>query len=442
MILTENAIKYTIRHLFKVAWNDVLPEVQIDVTENRRSAVATIKGKKIIFAISEHAFINQLLQRSIKVSKTNTADGIYSIPICLDESLPFAEIKTDELHINADIVSLSFVMLSRYEEFVIKERDKHGRFEYKSSIAAKYDFIDFPIVDEYALILQIYLKILFPEENLVVSECKIIPTHDIDDVRRFAGLKKTIRTLLGDVFHYKSPVMFFRSIWQWLISANSPSEDPYIKSIRNLVKISDKFNLKSEFYFMGAKPSRMDNGYDIANSYIVDVLSFIRQHNMIVGFHGGYHTSTNSELFGKEKTRIEHAFGDTIQDGRQHYLRFNIHNSFSVWDECGIQYDSTLGYAEREGFRCGTCHEYHPWDFENDREYRVKERPLIVMDCTLSDYRKLSISKAYKQTVQLYSRCKTVGGNFVILWHNGFATRNVKWTKDVYFKFLNNHCHK
>ena len=439
MIFTDNAIKYVIKHLFMVAWKDVLNEISINITEDKRLAVAIIKGKKIIFKISEHTHIDQLIQGKANLSKIDTADGVCSIPICLENDLPFAEIMDNELHVNADIISLSFIMLSRYEEKVIDERDIHSRFESKNSVAVKYNFIDFPIVDEYALILQNYLKVLFPEEKIVVSFCNIIPTHDIDMVQRFSGgLIKVVRSLLADIFLYKNLFMFFRSIPQYFASVNNPDKDPYIESIHKLVRVSEQFNLKSEFYFMGTQPSRMDCGYNVETPCVLRTLSFIQQHEMFIGFHGGYYTSTNPELFAKEKNKIEAAVGYEIVRGRQHYLRFDVHSTFDIMEKCGIKYDSTLGYADREGFRCGTCYEYHPYDFENDREYNINERPLIVMDGTLSYYRVYTIEKAYAQMVKLYLRCKAVGGNFVLLWHNNSAMRETKWFKKVYCRFLEN----
>jgi len=438
-MLTPNAIKYVINHLFMVAWRDVLNEIFVEVAMDKLSAVVTVKGKKIVFKIYENTHIDQIIQGKANMSKIDTADRACSIPVCLNDDLPFAEMRNDELHVNADIISLSFIMLSRYEEKVIDERDEFGRFESKNSIAEKYNFIDFPIVDEYALILQNYLKELFPDEKFPIPECKIIPTHDIDEILRFTGLKKIIRTILGDIYVYKNLPMFFRSIGQYFASKNKPDKDPYIEAIYELVKVSDKFNLKSEFYFMGAEPNRFDCGYNIATPCVLNAISFIRQRGMVVGFHGGYETSTDSKQFAKEKKRIETAIGNKIVEGRQHYLRFDIHSSFKVWDDCGMEYDSTLGYAEREGFRCGTCHEYYPYDFENDREHTVKERPLIVMDTTLSDYQRYSITEAYNQMIKLYSRCKAVGGNFVALWHNSFMAREARWFNNVYCRFINKH---
>ena len=438
LVLTVNAIKYTIKHLFMVAWPEILNEISIEVAADKLSAITTIRGKRIVFCISSYTEIDQLLNGVMTLNSITTADKENEIPVCLKENFPFAEINDDGLQVNADIISLSFIMLSRYEEKIVKERDSLDRFESRNSIAVKYNFIDFPIVDEYVLILQTYLKEYFPEQNFTIPECKIIPTHDIDEVRRFAGFKKTIRTLLGDIYLYKNIFTFFKSLKQCLVSINNPSKDPYLIAINELIKISDKFNLTSEFYFMGAQLTKYDCGYNTMTSSVQKMLTLIQYHGMIVGFHGGFYTSINSALFKKEKEQIEAAVGHTVVGGRQHYLRFDVNDTFDIQESCGMEYDSTLGYADREGFRCGTCHEFHPYDLKNDKAYKIKERPLIVMDATLYSYRGYSIEKAYQQMERLYKRCKAVGGNFVLLWHNNAVARETKWFKKVYCRFIEN----
>jgi hypothetical protein len=437
-MFTVNAIYYAVKHLFMVACPSLIPKISILVNDDKMLATVSIDDKKIIFTLSSPEEMENLLFRTAVLEKVNTADGKYTIPVMLKKGLPFAVLNDNELKIHADIISLSFIMLSRYEETVICERDKYDRFESKNSIAVKYGFIDFPIVDEYALILKQYLILLFPHENFAVSKSKIIPTHDIDEVRRFAGIKKSLRTLLGDVYVYKNPLLFFKSFLQCLSSIYYPAKDPYIKSIYTLVNISLKYNLTSEFYFMGAQQSQLNSGYNIEAVSVRNAMSYVRKNGMIVGFHGGFETYKNKFLYKQEKERIASAVGSEVTSGRQHYLRFDIFSTFAVLEDAGLLCDSTLGFADREGFRCGTSYAYHPYDLKNDMEFKITERPLIVMDATLFEYRQYTANEAYKQMVKLYERCKTVGGNFTILWHNTTANRRQTKFKRVYMKFLNN----
>ena len=77
-----------------------------------------------------------------------------------------------------------------------------------------------------------------------------------------------------------------------------------------------------------------------------------------------------------------------------------------------------MGYADAEGFRCGTCHPFRPFDIGQDLEMNLWEYPLIVMDATLLYYRQMSPEQAVNIILKLAVKCKNVGGTFTLLWHN------------------------
>ena len=163
----------------------------------------------------------------------------------------------------------------------------------------------------------------------------------------------------------------------------------------------------------------------------------IKEAGMVVGMHAGIDSYDSEVIFKQEKTNIESVYGKTVKTNRHHFLKFDINKSVQVWQNCDIQNDFTLGYSEREGFRCGTCHEYYLFDLKNDRISTVKEHPLIVMDVTLFEHRGLNIETALTTIEKLYERCQAVGGDFVILWHNDKLIREYeKRYRDVYCKFL------
>ena len=81
----------------------------------------------------------------------------------------------------------------------------------------------------------------------------------------------------------------------------------------------------------------------------------------------------------------------------------------------------SLGYADHSGFRCGICYEYTLFDLIKRKQLNVKERPLIVMDCSVIDERYMDMGatqKAFDYMNTLKSRCKIFNGDFTLLWHN------------------------
>lgn len=92
-----------------------------------------------------------------------------------------------------------------------------------------------------------------------------------------------------------------------------------------------------------------------------------------------------------------------------------------------MNYDSTLGYADRPGFRCGTCHEYPAFDPVAQEQLSLRIRPLVVMECTVIDsvYLGLGVTKAAEdKMIQLKKRCEQVSATFGLLWHNSYFKRD------------------
>ena len=104
--------------------------------------------------------------------------------------------------------------------------------------------------------------------------------------------------------------------------------------------------------------------------------------------------------------------------------------------QVGLAYDSTMTYADHEGFRCGTCHPFHPFDTAQDRELDLWEVPLVVMDGTLCNYRDLTTEQGAARILELARRCKQVEGTFTLLWHNSSITGSWEEWFDMYARVL------
>ena len=79
-----------------------------------------------------------------------------------------------------------------------------------------------------------------------------------------------------------------------------------------------------------------------------------------------------------------------------------------------MKIDSTCGYADRVGFRCGTGQEYSVFNILTREKLKLKERPLLLMDTTLFCYQKLDqdIIRDLVNKLSLHTNM------FTVLWHN------------------------
>lgn len=92
-----------------------------------------------------------------------------------------------------------------------------------------------------------------------------------------------------------------------------------------------------------------------------------------------------------------------------------------LWEKAGMSYDSTLSYADRPGFRCGTCFEYPAINPITKETLNLRIRPLIAMECSAISVGYLGLDtgkKAMDKFNQLKCACESVNGCFTLLWHN------------------------
>jgi hypothetical protein len=347
----------------------------------------------------------------------------YSIPVIFwgssNEREKFVEYCNDgTLIFHVDILAATFFMLSRWEEINSQNIDAHRRFPASASVAYKLGFLDLPVVDLYGLILREWFKVIVPDCEPVSSEFQIKITHDIDWIHRFSSFGQFAR-MAGSALlkrrDLKEVISHFKSLY---VQVTTPSQDDFYRSIYQLAEISESHQLSGHFYFMAANHSPYQQGYDPSSPLIRQCFHDLRKHGHEIGIHPGYDTLNDPEELIVEKKRLEVALDDFVTAGRQHYLRFHVPNTWRHWEQAGLLYDSTMGFADFEGFRCGTCHPYHPFDIEMDQEMKIQEIPLIVMDATLKLYRNLSAQQGKNRMLILASRCRDVGGTFTLLWHN------------------------
>jgi len=105
---------------------------------------------------------------------------------------------------------------------------------------------------------------------------------------------------------------------------------------------------------------------------------------------------------------------------RQHYLRFDPLHTWRIHEATGIEHDSTLGFADRVGFRAGTARAFDVFDLVQRRSLRVRERPLLAMDVSLFEGMGLGIEAGMTEVKEVVGRARPHGGEAVLLFHNNW----------------------
>jgi hypothetical protein len=103
-----------------------------------------------------------------------------------------------------------------------------------------------------------------------------------------------------------------------------------------------------------------------------------------------------------------------------------------------MDWDSTLSYADKEGFRCGVCYEYSVFNILTRKRMKLKEKPLIVMEGSFVTYQpNITPDKMEEKILSLVDKVKKYRGEFVFLWHNSsFNTKDWTSYQDLYPNIL------
>ncbi len=324
--------------------------------------------------------------------------------------------------INKDIIASAFYFLSCWQEYVeSKEEDSQGRVDYARSLQHHWNFTQMPVVDIYAQILENAIKRSLPQlagRSVFEREKSftLALSHDID-YWRFWTKKHLLDTLKYNLKSFKKRPA--QALYKLIGHAIHKSFfHSHYRLLRSMVKKEEALGTQSTWFLMGK-----EDYPDKRQSYIKEpaVQKEIKKllSTQDVGLHGSPQAAFDISTLKAEKRNLE-ALGFDIKGYRTHYLYFDYQKSFALLEEAGFAYDSTLGYWESIGFRCGTSFPFYPYNLAEDRAFKVMEIPLIVMDTTMLSPKAmaLSVPSARAKLRKMTSLAEKYKSLITILWHN------------------------
>lgn len=343
------------------------------------------------------------------------------------QGLWFSQNNRQSAYLGLDVLGAAFFMLTRYEELVLPDRDEHGRFPSRASIASKNGFLERPIIDEYVEILYSAMRRLWPSLKQKQDKFNLVLSHDVDEpfeYQRFGRLG-LLRASAGDFIKRREPLNGLRRAASAFLPARLQRNIDPNNTFDWLMGQSEKFGISSTFNFVAGSSSLYDPIYNLEDKTIRQLIREISNRGHKIGLHGSYSTMKDGIALAEEYKRlVTVAREENVQQeefgGRQHYLRWDVSCTWRICYEAGLVYDSTLGYADRAGFRCGTAKGFTVFDLLKNRPLELKEVPLIVMERSLlsEKYEGLGELKAMTKIIDLINAVRCVNGTFTLLWHN------------------------
>jgi hypothetical protein len=330
------------------------------------------------------------------------------------------------VHVGLDIFGSVFFMLTRYEELAVPSRDAFGRFPASASLARAEGLLALPVVDAYVDLLWAALRRRWPRLERPPASYRLALTHDVDRPLSFLGrgLGGFAKQLGADLLVRRDPRLMAQRVRSWAgIASGDHRLDPD-NTFDFLMAVSERHGLASAFYFLATEEvSFIDGYYTLAHPWIRRLIATMHRRGHEIGLHAGIRTyrdadRTKAEFARLRAVALECGVRQDCWGGRQHYLRWENPATWANWEAAGLDYDSTLTFADHVGFRAGTCHEFHPFDLRERRRLRLRERPLIVMDATALEYMRISRDAAAAMALDLARQCRRHRGTLTLLWHN------------------------
>ncbi len=333
------------------------------------------------------------------------------------------------LSLSMDVFGSLFFLISRYEEAVLDERDSHGRFPRQASIIDKAGLLDRAIGNEYIELLWKLIQTNWPQVHRRQSSFQMMPSHDIDVPSTYGAQSfgATLKNAAGDLIRRQAPATAIaRIVNRMRVMAGNHAADP-LDNIDWIMDQSERHGLRSAFYYIPEVTCKTrDPGIPIQCRIVEHQWSRIAQRGHEIGVHPGYETHLDVDRVIRAAQLIREQLESLnieqpLWGGRQHYLRWTTPTTAVAWDQANLKYDSTLGFADRPGFRCGVCLEFPFYDVVARQPLRLRERPLIAMECSVTESQYMDLGygeQAFKELAKLKDVCREHRGIFTLLWHN------------------------
>lgn len=377
--------------------------------------------KMMTIRIKNHFFSNHsetsgyISSSNLPVAIQYWSDGTLAsdgLPVLYGQ--PRLEETKDEFVLHGDLIASSFFMLSRWEEVVDTQLDAHQRCQGIHSTAFKYNFLHRPIVNEYADVLwTVFLKAGYTGTRKVHTYQSVI-THDVDQPYQWPDWYTSIRHLGGDLIKRRDLSLagvHLKSLYETKIKGH---QDPFDQH-DYLLNLAEKNNYRAYFNFIISQRSAYDQPLSIRDPRLKTLIDRIESAGHVIGYHPGYSVYLDKKIFNTELAQLQSLVRQDIVSGRQHYLRFKVSETWTLWDQAGMHWESSIGYSDLPGFRCGTCYTYTVFDCKARKKLTVKEKPLILMDATLVYYQ---TDYPMDAILELKNQCKKHHGEWVTIWHN------------------------
>lgn len=334
-----------------------------------------------------------------------------------------------------DFFAAGFYLISRYEEYLPHKKDSYGRFAHESSIAFREQFLHLPLINLWMQEIGRLLQSKFPSVVIPPRDFKFLPTYDVDIAFSYKGkgvgrnaVAAVTSLLRGDV----------KVVVQQIKCMLNIADDPGEEVFSWLNKLHRRYALKPYWFFLAAKKRK---GYDrntSVNHWLFKKIVRRLSEKDHIGVHPSVMSTKHNDVLCKEKNVLEQTVGKQLGAARQHYILFNLPETFERFLDAGFDNDYSMGYGSINGFRASYCLPFRWFNLSNNKITNLMMHPFCFMDANAHFEQKYSAAEAYEELTAYAAITRQVQGKLITIFHNHFLVNNAKWLpwRELYSRFL------
>jgi hypothetical protein len=336
--------------------------------------------------------------------------------------------KTNGADIPFDILSASFYLITRYEEYLPHTKDMYGRYAHENSIAFKNDFLHLPLVNIWVYLLKNILHEKHPAFVPELPTFSYLNSFDIDIAWSYKH-KGILRNLGGFI---KNPS--FERIKVLLGLSNDPF-DVYLA----LDQLHQQFQQQPMYFFLVGTSNGIYDKQVLPSTQAMQNLIQSHASKYAIGLHPSWKSGDDTLLLKEEKQVLEKITGKRITASRQHYIRFNLPADFERLCDIGITDEYSMGYGSINGFRASIATSYAWYNLNTEALTSLQLHPFCFMEANAIFEQKLTVDEAALELLHYETVCRNYNGKLITVWHNNFISSKGGfdgWLK-VYESLLN-----
>nr|WP_299343327.1 polysaccharide deacetylase family protein [Allomuricauda sp.] len=397
-----NRLSYTAKQIF-----DGILGIETSFTTKVEDFIKH-KGPKITY--SKQPLQNEFFIRS---NDLLFEQGINDFSISVEhwDGIPCFFACDEKSSIPYDVLSASFFLLSRYEEYLPHVKDSFGRFPAKESLAHQNGFLELPVVDLWAYKLFRKLKERFPDMERKKRKYRFSSIVNVTTSHAYAyrGISRSLGGFLLDLGNFR-----LRRVAERTAVLLGLSKDPY-DNFETLVGIHKGFPIRTMFFFQFAEYSAHDKNISTNNNKFRYLIKSMADYSK-VSLSTSYLSSTNTEVLEEEKRRLGDLIHRPITYSRLRYNRVNVPITYRNLVDVEFTDDFSMGYTHEIGFRAGTCTPFYFYDIPLETKQPLKVHPFAGFDYAFMKYKKANEVFAKMDTV--FRSVKEVNGELVVVFSN------------------------